>query len=306
MPDTATQPLSQGAALINGAVVPIAEAALPLTDWGFLHGDATYDVAHVWDGRFFRLEAHLARFARNCAALRYDRLPVAPDAIGPDLARLVRATGLERAYVAMIATRGTPAPGSRDPRSCTNRFLAFAVPFIWVATPEQQAAGLDVAISARRRIPPDSVDPRIKNYHWLDMTRALFDALESGRDSVLLSDGAGHVVEGPGFNVFARLEDGWRTPEDGVLDGVTRGTVCRIAEDMGTPVRRGPLAAAALRGAREVMLTTTAGGVIPVTRLDGGAVADGAPGPGTVAIREAYWALHDDPAWTVPVADLVG
>ncbi len=306
MPDTGAPPLSDGAALVDGVIVPIAEAALPLTDWGFLHGDATYDVVHVWDGRFFRLDAHLSRFARNCAALRYDSLPVAPDGIGPDLAQLVRATGLERAYVAMIATRGTPAPGSRDPRSCTNRFLAFAVPFIWVATPEQQATGLDLSISGRRRIPPDAVDPRIKNYHWLDMTLALFDALDGGRDSVLMSDGAGNVVEGPGFNVFARLEDGWRTPEDGVLDGITRDTVCRIAADMGAPVRRDAVSAGALRNAHEVFLTSTAGGVIPVTRLDGGAVADGAPGPGTVAIRDAYWALQADPAWTVPIADLAG
>jgi len=43
------------------------------------------------------------------------------------------------------------------------------MPFGWISTPEQQATGASLWISAVTRIPPGSVDPRVKNYHWLDL-----------------------------------------------------------------------------------------------------------------------------------------
>ena len=56
---------ADGAAFVDGRFVPIAEARVPILDWGFLRSDATYDVAHVWRGSFFRLEDHLDRFERS-------------------------------------------------------------------------------------------------------------------------------------------------------------------------------------------------------------------------------------------------
>ena len=61
---------ADGAAFVEGTFVPVAEARVPILDWGFLRSDATYDVAHVWRGAFFRLEDHLDRFERSM-----DRLP---------------------------------------------------------------------------------------------------------------------------------------------------------------------------------------------------------------------------------------
>ncbi len=60
----------EGAAFIDGEVVPIAEARIPILDWGFLRSDCTYDVVHVWGGRFFRLDHHLDRFEKSCAGLQ--------------------------------------------------------------------------------------------------------------------------------------------------------------------------------------------------------------------------------------------
>ena len=63
-------PYSDGAAFVEGRFVPVAEARVPILDWGFLRSDATYDVAHVWQGGFFRLDDHLNRFARGMERLR--------------------------------------------------------------------------------------------------------------------------------------------------------------------------------------------------------------------------------------------
>ena len=113
---------SRGAAWIEGEVVPVERAKIPILDWGFLHSDATYDVAHVWKGAFFRLDDHIDRFLNNARRLR---LNVGHDAgeLVDKLTCLVATTGLRDAYVEMVCTRGLPAPGSRDPRTCTNRFF---------------------------------------------------------------------------------------------------------------------------------------------------------------------------------------
>ncbi|MCH8834920.1 MAG: branched-chain amino acid transferase, partial [Proteobacteria bacterium] len=56
-----------------------------------------------------------------------------------------------------------------------------------------------------------------------------------------------------------------------------------------------------LRGADEVFLTSTAGGIMPVRSIDGRPVGDGQPGPVTTRLKDMYWRLHDDPAYTTPV-----
>ena len=120
---------ANGAAFVDGQFVPIAEARVPILDWGFLRSDATYDVAHVWRGNFFRLEDHLDRFERSMEHLRLS-LPYGRDDIRDILVECVRLSGLRDAYAEIICTRGMPRPGSRDPRECENRFYAFVVPFI--------------------------------------------------------------------------------------------------------------------------------------------------------------------------------
>lgn len=295
-----TQRLAEGAALVDGDIVPIADARIPMLDWGFLHSDATYDVAHVWRGRFFRLDDHIERFFASMAALRMS-IPHDRDGVRARLVELVRATGLREAYVEMICTRGLPAPGSRDPRSCRNRFYAFAVPFIWIADPERQEQGLHLVITQRQRIPPAAVDPTVKNYHWLDMVLGLFEAYDRGGETAVTVDADGNVVEGPGFNVFAVVGGRIVTPGAGVLAGITRATVLELARAAGHEVVETALPAAEARGADEVFVTSTAGGVIPITRIDGTSVGDGRPGPITRALRSAYWALHESPEYSLEV-----
>ncbi len=214
---------------------------------------------------------------------------------------LVRLSGLREAYVEVVCTRGIPAPGSRDPRTCTNRFIAFAIPFVWIANDELRQRGINLLISDRQRIPPESVDPTIKNYHWLDMVMALYEAYEHDADTAVLVDAEGNLVEGPGFNVFVRRGDTVLTAERGVLKGVTRMTILELLEREGVRVETGLLSAETARAADEAFITSTAGGVMPVTRIDGAPVGDGKPGALCARLNQAYWALHEDPAYNVAV-----
>lgn len=297
----------QGCAFVDGEFVAPEDAKISIFDWGFLHSDATYDVAHVWKGRFFRLDDHLDRFAASCRALRLDP-GVSRERQREVMHECVRRAGLDDAYVELLCTRGRPAPGSRDPRTCTNRFMAFAIPFVWVADPAKQRRGIDLVVGTPHRIAPSSVDPRVKNYHWLDFVMGLFEAYERDAETVVLTDGAGHVTEGPGFNVFAvfgapptpRLV----TPSRGVLEGISRRTMIELARAAGWTVEERLLGVDELRRADEVFLSTTGGGAIAVARLDGvpiGGRPAGTFGPVTAELQARYWALHEDPRLTEAV-----
>ncbi len=285
---------------MDGSFVPVAEARVPILDWGFLRSDATYDVAHLWRGSFFRLEDHLDRFERSMERLRL-RAPLGRDEIREILHECARLSGLRDAYAEVICTRGVPPPGSRDPRDCENNFFAFVVPFVWIASPDKQERGLHASISGVRRIPPSSVDPTAKNYHWLDLTMGLYEAYARGGETAILVDELGNVVEGPGFNVFVVVDGAVLTPQGGVLEGITRLTVMELASDLGIPLERRAIPADEMRGADEAFVTSTAGGIMPVTKVDGGAVGEGRPGPVTSRLREAYWGLHRDPRYATPV-----
>ena len=293
--------LGDGVAFVEGAYVPIAEARLSLLDWGFVRSDVTYDVAHVWKGSFFRLEDHLDRFERSIAGLRMV-LPLGRGEVRGILIECVRLSGLRDSYVEMICTRGRPPPGvPRHPKYAQSRFLAFAIPFVWISAPEQQERGLRVIIAETRRIPPECVDPLIKNFHWGDMTRALFEADDKGADQPILLDGRGNVAEGPGFNVFAVIGGKVVTPPKGALEGITRQTVLELCRENGIAAEIRNLSADELREADEAFLTSTAGGVMPVARVDERIMSNDRPGPISARLSERYWAKHDDPAWATPV-----
>ena len=112
-----TSSFVNGAAYLRGRYVPIAEASIPVTDWGLTRSDAVYDVVHVFKRGFFRLDDHLDRFIRSMAARRL-RPPEDRAQIETALHRCVALSGLADAYVAMVALRGRPRiAGSRRPAS---------------------------------------------------------------------------------------------------------------------------------------------------------------------------------------------
>ena len=281
-----------GVAYVDGEFVPVEEAKISVLDFGFTRSDVTYDVVHVWEGSFFRLEHHLDRFLKSVAKLRMS-LPFDRDQLREILRECVRRTGLRSAYVAMLCTRGRPARGSRDLRRCRNRFLAYAIPFIWVGGQERQSKGMSAIVSSIPRIPPESVDPTVKNYHWLDLEQAQFEAYDRGTDTAILLGIDGNVTEGPGFNVFAVFPDRIVTPARGVLEGITRQTVIDICREHGIAIEVGSISSARLHNAQEIFLTSTAGGIIPIVKLDDRIVGSGVPGPMTMRVRDLYWQKHN-------------
>ena len=297
----ACNPFADGCAFIDGEYVPIAEARIPIIDTGFLRSDVTYDVVAVWNGKFFRLEDHLDRFERGWKRKRM-KPDVSKDEIRVILFECVRRSGIRNAYVDMIMSRGIDEDGSRDPRRFRNRFYAYAIPYVWIVKPEDQEVGIHLIIAEKTiRIPANAIDPTIKNFQWGDLTQGLFEAYDSGGYTVVLPDAEGNITEGPGFNIFVFYEGTLLTPKRGVLEGITRRSVLDLADELGIPANQDMFGPNVLREADEVFMTSTAGGVMPVTKVNGQPVGIGTPGKVTTLIRKRYWEAHGEDRWTTPV-----
>ena len=294
----------QGSAWIDGEFVDISNAQIPILDWGFLRSDATYDVVHVWKGRFFRIDEHIDRFYQSSKSLR---MPCSINRVELKkiLAGCVYHSGLNDAYVEMIQTRGVSKNFLRDPRMACPRFMAFAVPFGWILEPHNFENGLNAIVSDRRRISPKSIDSRIKNYHWLDLVCGMYEAYDSNSDTVILTDEKNNISEGPGFNIFCIDENSLKTPKNGVLEGITRQTVIELANEINLPVNLSSIPIDMLTNSDEVFASSTAGGIMPITKINEKVIGEGLPGQITRQLNKLYWEKHNQPNWSKAVRELL-
>ena len=121
------------------------------------------------------------------------------------------------------------------------------------------------------------------------------------RDTSCMIDASGNLTEGPGFNVFMVADGEVSTADRGVLEGISRRTVIELCGRLGIAIRQRAIPAEELASADEVFLSSTGGGVLPIARVNGKPVAAAFPGPITQRLQDAYWALHDEPAYREPV-----
>lgn len=297
-----TNPLSKGVAWIRGSLFPIHSAQIPLLDQGFLRSDLTYDVPAVWNGRFFRLDDHLDRLELSCGKIRL-KLPLPKSEIKTILLNMVAKSGIMDAFVELVVTRGLTGLREARPEDLVNELYMWVLPYVWVMPPQMQLTGGSAVIARTvRRKPPGSMDPTVKNLQWGDFTKGLFEAIDRGAKYPFLTDGDSNLTEGSGFNIVLVKGGVLYTPDRGVLEGVTRKTVFDVAGKNGIEVRLEVVPVELAYQSDEIFMCTTAGGIMPITSLDGQPVGDGKIGSVTKKIWDDYWAMHEDPKYTTAVS----
>jgi branched-chain amino acid aminotransferase len=304
----ATKPADQspaagrpGFVYINGDLVPTDQAAISVFDHGLLYGDGVFDTMFATYGYIFKLQQHLDRLRRSLRATRIT-LPI-PDS---DLERVVRETvaanGLREAYIKVVATRGVSPEPLLDPRNCIPTLIVFVRPYLSLAGAGKRETGLSTKLTSIRRVGHSALDPRVKNLNYLNLVLAKFEAINANADEALLVDEDGFVCEAPGYNMFVVREGTVQTPERGILEGITRETVLEICAEQGIPTAIKALAPFDLFVADEILLTSTAAGLVPVTRVDGAAIGDGRPGPMFRRLDAAYEELQRSGRYGTPVS----
>ncbi|MFY3744160.1 aminotransferase class IV [Anaeromyxobacter sp. Red801] len=300
---------------LDGALVAPADAKVSVLDRGFLYGDSVYEVVRTYGGRPFELDAHLARLARSA-----ERTGLAPRWDGPRTAREIART-LEAAqamgappaapdaapwnagewYVRVVMTRGAGEIGLDPALAVDPRAVVIVAP---LAAPPARAyaEGVAVAIASVRRASPAAVDPAAKTGAHLSHVLAVREARAAGAHEALLLDDAGMVTEGSSSNVFAISGGRLRTPPlaAGILEGVTRGVVLRLARELGVPAEEAPLRVDALEAADEAFLTSTMREILPVVRVGARSIGAGRPGPVTERLHRAFRRLAGGPAGLGP------
>ncbi|HUQ05529.1 MAG TPA: aminotransferase class IV [Kofleriaceae bacterium] len=251
-------------AWIDGAIVPLDEARVPVTDRGFLWGDHVFEIIRA-EGRFLcDGDAHLARLARSASLVR-----MAP----PDLAVIARAIAAtvvaaaagappSSASVRIVWTRGD-ARGLAPSTAGAGRLVITVEPL--AATTVTSGVSLGIVHGARASLVPAAA----KSGNYLASVLALAAAADAGADDALLVDAEGNVLETATANLFVVDAAGVTTPSGALLPGITAARVAQLLGEAGHTIDTAPVSLERARNATELFVTSARRGPVPVVALDG-------------------------------------
>jgi branched-chain amino acid aminotransferase len=271
-------------AWIDGALVPLDEARVPITDRGFLWGDHVFEIIRAEGRVLLDGEAHLARLARSAALVRM----APPDAASVEraIAATLEAAGERAASVRVMWTRGSTrglAPVVQAP----GRLVVTVEPAPLLAG-AGEGAGITLAVVRGSRAGLVPADAKTGNY--LGSVLALAAAADAGADDALLVDDAGNALETATSNLFVVERRRVTTPAGALLPGVTAARVMQLLDAAGHAVLTGPLSLERVRAADELFVTSARRGPVPVVALDGEPRAVGSI-TRVAASSYAAWAL---------------
>jgi branched-chain amino acid aminotransferase len=240
-------------ASVDGAIGPVGEARVPVTDEGLLRGDGAFEVIRLYAGRPFAIDEHYARLARSCAGLR---LAADLDALREEVDALLEAAGPLDGLLRIVLTRG-------------GRRLALLEPL-----PRRAR----VARVATVPYAPNRVLDGLKTLSYAANMLATRLAKEGGFDEALFVTPHGRVLEGTTWSFFWVRDGRLLTPplEDRILASITRARLieeCDAAEE--------PCTLEDLAGASEAFIGSTVREVMPIAAIDDFELP-AAPGPLTL------------------------
>jgi len=256
-----------------------------------------FETMRVYDGRIFRLEAHLDRLYASAQFLG-TRAPADRVRFGRQLTRALSRSGLKEAVVrvALLPRRG--GPRERAAFASSSGALSrggAAHPSIVVqpvSLPPASAyrEGIRIAVVPTRKFSVGSIDPQAKYSARLGSVMAVAEAQLRGAEEALFMDALGSVTESTASNFGVVRRGLIQTPPCwlGLLAGITRDVLFELAEGLRIPIAEVPLTRHDLYNADEAFLTSTIKEVLPVTWIDGRRIGTGSPGPVTRRLHQAF------------------
>ena len=301
-----------GVIWMDGEMIPWREAKVHVLTHTFHYGLGVFEGVRAYKTAqqgtcIFRLKEHTDRLFRSAHILTMD-MPFDKETINQAQRDVVRENGLEEGYLRPMCFYGSEGMGLRADNLKTHVMVA-AWEWPSYMDPEAMQRGIKVRTSSYTRHHVNITMCKAKaNGNYINSMLALKEALESGAEEALLLDNEGYVAEGSGENVFIIRDDKIYTPDlTSCLEGITRGTVFSLAEELGYQIREKRITRDEVYVADEAFFTGTAAEVVPIREVDGRTIGTGARGPLTEKLQAMYFDSvrgnrPQNPQWLAPVA----
>ncbi len=259
---------------LNGEILPIEQAKIPVLDRGFIFGDGIYELVPVYSRVPFRLDEHLNRLERSLREVRI-RNPYSRAEWRDVIQRLIAAQPFEDQGLYFQVTRGVAKRDHAFPQGVEPTVFAMANPLVTppAALVERGAAARSAVDFRWQRCDVKSIS-LIGNCLLRQLSA---DAGEA--ETILFRDGL--LTEASASNVFIVKAGVIQAPPKSnlILPGITYDVVVELARDAGLPLELRDIPEADVRSADELWVTSSSKEILAIVSLDGRPVGDGKPGP---------------------------
>ena len=271
---------------INGNIKE--EAFISVLDHGFLFGDSIYEVVNTRKNSPCFLDEHLRRLHRSAKGISLN-IPFGDEWFKSQINRTLIEAGNIESYIRIVVTRGV-GEIDIDPSSCQSPCVLIFVTPAHIYPLELYKKGIHLAVVNIKRNSRDALNPEIKTGNYLNNVLAKMEAVRLGAHDALMLNPFGQLTESTTSNLFFVQNGCVMTPslDCGILAGITREIVIRIARENGFPLEEGKWPIEILEKADEMFLTGSVKQLMPVTRLDEKVIGDGKPGNITCSLMHFY------------------
>ena len=277
----------------DGQLVPWREATTHVLTHTLHYGMGVFEGVRAYKtdkgAAIFRLQAHTDRLFRSAKILDMP-MPFDKATINEATRAAVRENKLESAYIRPMCFYGAEGMGLRADNLKVHVIIAA---WTWGAYlgEDGQKNGIKIRTSSFNRHHVNVTMCKAKaNGNYMNSMMALREAIACGCDEALLLDTEGYVSEGSGENIFIVRDGVMVTPDlTSALDGITRDTIFKLAEEIGVKIREKRITRDEVYVADEAFFTGTAAEVTPIRELDGRAIGNGGRGPITQKLQALYF-----------------
>ena len=272
---------------INGELIHRDRARVSPFDSAVQGGDAVWEGLRLYDGKIFRLTAHLDRLRSSALAVGFESIPSHEEII-EQIRRTLDANRMrDGVHIRLTLTRGEKTTSGMDPR--LNRSGPTLIVLAEYKPPVYGTTGVSLITSSVRRMPPDCLDPKIHHANLLPSILAKIEANAAGADEAVMLDLQGFVAETNATHIF--LLSGGRiltSPTRACPEGITRAVILELCAANRIDHAVVDLTTTDLYRADEMFLTGTMGELAPVVKVDGRTIGHGEPGPMTAKLTELF------------------
>lgn len=273
-------------------ILPFDECPLSPFDHGNLYGDGVFEGILIRHGQVYKLKEHLLRLRRSAKKMGI-KLPYSIREFAAHTLETANAAAIKKTdtgYIRLVVTRGIGNLGI-DPLKCVAPTVYIIIAQISLYPKEKYKTGIHMSVAKTMRRPSrDVLDPTVKSLNYVNNIQAVREGVTNNPDKTVMEvlelTHKGYVAEASADNLFIVDKSGKRpvlytAVDDYALCGITRQSIIEFAQKRKIKtIKSATLLPEDLLGKdKEVFLTGTAAGVMPVVRFDNKKVGKGVPGP---------------------------